>query len=213
MAENDQRNNMDTQAWVGGIWQNIMKKFGQNPATSWVLVAIAALGVILLLSGNDKGTATNGKIPPDNPARQTEVNEASARSVDKQIADELARTLERIEGVGQVQVKVNLKSRSRKIWERQVRESKRTSQERNTVTTEDDINNELVFAKDRDGYDQPVLKEELAPVVEGVIVVAEGARYVGLKRLLIEAVTTILGVPAHRVIVIPGTFNQKTNGF
>jgi stage III sporulation protein AG len=203
MAEND-RNKGNTQLWAGGIWQNIMKKFGQNPATSWILVAIAALGVILLLTGNDKGTVTNGKLPPDSPARQAGVNETYTDSADIQLADELARTLEKVEGVGRVQVKVNLKSRSRKIWERQFRESKRTSQEQNTLNTEEDTNNELVFAKDRNGYDQPVLKEELAPVVEGVIVVAEGARNIRIKGLLIDAVTTILGIPAHRVIVVGG---------
>lgn len=203
MADNNRDKDENTQGWVGGIRQ-VMKKFGQNPASSWVLVVAAALGVILLLAGNDRGGTTNGKLPPENTVQQTKAGEPFTSSVDKQLADELARTLERIEGVGRVQVKVNLKSQSRKIWERQIRESKRTSQEQNTVTTEDDINNELVFAKNRDGYDQPILKEELAPVVEGVIVVAEGARDVRIKRLLIDAVITILGIPAHRVMVIPG---------
>ncbi len=213
MTENSQGGNDHTPVWAGGIWQSIMKKFGQNPTTSWILVAVAALGVILLLVGNDRGTATHEKLPPDNPAYQTEMNEAPAGSVDTQLAGELARTLERIEGVGRVQVKVNLKSRSRKIWERQVRESKRTSHEQNTVNTEDSIDNELVFAKDRNGYDQPVLKEELAPIVEGVIVVAEGARDVRIKGILIDAVTTLLGIPAHRVMVIPGNIDRNSAGF
>jgi stage III sporulation protein AG len=188
---------------AGRLWQNILKQFGQNPATSWILVAVAALGVILLLTGNDKGTNFQGKSPQDT-TRQIEVNQSSNGVVDAHLANELAQTLERIEGAGRVQVKISLKSQSRKIWERQVRESKRTSQEQNTMTTEDEVNNELVFAKTRDGYDQPVLKEELAPVVEGVIVVAEGARDVRIKGLLIDAVTTILGIPAHRVMVFPG---------
>lgn len=213
MAENSRVSSANTSVWAGGIWQNFMKKFGQNPATSWILVAIAALGVFLLLIGNDKGTVTQEKLPLDNRTCQTKVNEAPAGSIDTQLANELAWTLERIEGAGRIQVKVNLKSRSRKIWERQVHESKRTIQEQNTVNTEDNIDNELVFAKDRNGYDQPVLKEELAPIVEGVIIVAEGARDVRIKRLLIDAVTTLLGIPAHRVLVIPGNIDQVSAEF
>ena len=203
MADHELQNNTTPQNNTGPIWRNILKKYGQNPVSSWILIAIAALGVILLLTGNDKQTNTGGTIP-SNPAQQNETSKISTGSVDMELANELAHTLARIEGVGRVQVKVNLKSRSRKIWERQIHESKRTSQEQNTVTTEDNINNELVFAKNRDGYDQPVLKEELAPEVAGVIVVAGGARDARVKRILIDAVTTILEIPEHRVIVIPG---------
>lgn len=202
MADHEQQNEMNTQKGLDGIWQSIRNKYGQNPSSSWILIAIAALGVILLITGNDKPTYTYGKVPPE--VQQNQVNETRASQVDTDLAGELSRALAGIDGAGRVRVKVNLKSRSRKIWERQIRESKRTSQEQDTVTTEDNTDNELVFAKNRDGFDQPVLKEELAPVVEGVIVVAEGARDIRTKRLLIDAVTTILGIPAHRVIVIPG---------
>ena len=68
MADNDQCKEANSQGWAGGIWQNIMKKFGQNPASSWILVVVAALGVILLLTGNDRGGTTNGKLPPGNSA-------------------------------------------------------------------------------------------------------------------------------------------------
>jgi len=206
MSENERNKNLITS--IRAIWQKIFKKYGQKSATLWILLAVTALGVILLMAGSDKGGVINEKTQPDQELNTTEIKETPVDSVESQLADELAKTLAGIEGVGRVQVKVNLKSQSRKIWERQVHENKRTSQEQGNVNTEADTNNELVCAKDRDGNDRPVLKEELAPEIEGVIVVAEGAQDIKLKCLLIEAVTTVLGVPAHRVMVIPGKVDQ-----
>jgi stage III sporulation protein AG len=188
-------------------WQNILKNATQNRTTLWILLGIVALGIILLLTGNDKGGTTSLKPPPDNQSSLYNAQESTTEnsvSVAQQLSDELARTLEAIDGVGSVKVKVNLRSRSRKIWERQARVNKRVSQEQGAINTEDDSNDELVFAKDRDGSERPVLKEELAPVIEGVIVVAEGAQDIKIKHLLIETVTTVLGIPAHRVMVLPG---------
>lgn len=208
MVENNRNKNHTTN--VPAILQKIFTTFGQKPATLWILLAIAALGVILLMIGSDKGGIINEKTLPDNELSSTEVTEPLADSVETKLADELAATLAGIDGVGRVRVKVNLKSQSRKIWERQEHDSKRTSQEQGNINTEADTNNELVFAKDRDGYDRPVLKEELAPEIEGVIVVAEGAQDIKLKRLLIEAVITVLGIPAHRVMVLPGKLDQNS---
>ena len=194
------------------VWAELIRKLTQNSISLWVLIGIVGFGVALLFTGNEKYNTNSKSLSINNQSLSSNSNESSLQngevSIEKQLADELAETLSSIEGVGLVKVKVNLRSQSRKIWERQIHTNKRTSQEQGGINTEDETNNELVFAKDRDGYDRPILKEELAPEIEGIIVVAEGAQDIKLKRLLIETVMTVLGVPAHRVIILPGKMQE-----
>ena len=90
--------------------------------------------------------------------------------------------------------------------------SKRVDQQQGVVNTQEDTSEELVFAKDRDGRDAPVLKEELAPEIQGVVVVASGATNGYVRQLLTETVMTILGLPAHRVLVISGEKEDEQSG-
>ncbi|MGE5583479.1 MAG: hypothetical protein ACM3X9_13235 [Bacillota bacterium] len=184
-------------------WKSIQKK----PGSLWVMLGLIGLGLALLLSGNEKGNPS--KVGPQPEA----INEEStaALATRRQLESELAKTLETISGVGTVRVELNLKSSGRKIWERHSRTNKRVSQEQNSVNTEEDNSDELVIAKGVDGREAPVLKEELAPVIQGVIVVASGARDVRIKELLTNTVMTVLGLPAHRVMVIPGeNYEEET---
>ena len=48
----------------------------------------------------------------------------------------------------------------------------------------------------------PVLVLERAPRIAGVLVAAPGAADSGVKRELARAAQTLLGVPAHRVMVV-----------
>lgn len=176
----------------------------QKPFSPWLLIGIALLGVLFLLLG---GGANQGNQVEDRAktVNTNEVKENSSLVDEIRLETELKRTLEQILGAGRIQVDVTLKAGQRRVWERQSRVNRRTSQERgNTVNNEEDSSNELVLAKDRDGHDCPVLKEELAPEVQGVIVVASGADDIQVRKLLLNTVMTVLGLPAHRVMVLPG---------
>jgi stage III sporulation protein AG len=53
------------------------------------------------------------------------------------------------------------------------------------------------------GQDQPVVSRQEAPEIAGVLVVASGARDPRVCEMLARSVQTLLGLPAHRVQVVP----------
>jgi stage III sporulation protein AG len=189
-------------------YQELFKKLQRKPSLIWLILGLIALGFFLLLTGNgqDHSSSGNSGVTPS----QTEDSSDSAVATRRQLEAELSRTLAAIDGVGRVRVELNIKSGSRKVWERQLNVTKRVSQEQGSANTEESNNDQLVLAKSQDGRDVPVLKEELAPEIQGVIVVATGANDARIKELLIQTVMTILDLPAHRVMVIPGTVEEGT---
>lgn len=51
--------------------------------------------------------------------------------------------------------------------------------------------------------DEPLVVETMKPKIRGVLVVAEGAENIEVKKWIIEAVTRVLDVPSYRVAVMP----------
>lgn len=186
-------------------WE-LFKNFQKKPGSLWFLIGLAALGLVLLLNGNDKGNSSAVN-PQQNTGRES-VIENSAVATRQQLELELTGMLESIAGAGRVKVELYVKSGNRKVWERQSRINKRASQEQSGVNTEEDSTDELVIAKDSEGHDTPILKEELAPIIQGVIVVASGAQDARIKELLTNTVMTILDLPAHRVMIIPAEIEE-----
>ena len=174
----------------------------QKPASFLFLLILAGVGVILVVLGNGSAPFTTRQMAPT--STPVPVTGGAAESVESRMEQDLERTLEGIAGVGAVTVDLDLKSKNRMVWERQTQTSKRVTQEQAGVNTEESVEDQLVFAKGSDGLDSPVLKEELAPEILGVVVVAEGAEDSRVKQLLTETIKTVLGIPAHRVLVVPG---------
>ena len=185
------------------VWQHIQRK----PASLWLLLGMVGLGLCLLLSSNGNEIVT--RKTPTTQLSTPEKLESGYNGAEERLEAELTKTIEAIVGEGNVRVDVNLKSGSRKVWERQTRTTKRVAQETASVNTEENNDDELVFAKDRDGRDSPILKEELAPEVQGVIIVIAGAQDSRVKKMLTDTVMTILGLPAHRVMIINGEAQRE----
>ena len=180
------------------LWSYLQKK----PVSIWILIAMLGLGVVLLTSGNPREEHLKERFD-QNPV-ENQISGLNQGSDEERLERELAKTLANIIGIGEVRVDINLRVGNRKIWERKAQISKRVNQDQETVNTEESTSNELVLARDGEGRDLPVLKEELAPIIEGVVVVANGAHVSEIRKLLTDTVTTILGLPSHRVLLIPG---------
>ncbi|MGE5605001.1 MAG: hypothetical protein ACM3YE_04835 [Bacteroidota bacterium] len=176
--------------------------FRTKPVSIWILIGLIGLGTVLLTSGNPREEYSKENF--EQKRVEVETSSPNSEPDEERLERELTKTLTGITGVGEVRVDINLKVGNRKIWEREAHISKRVNQDQGAVNTEETTSDELVLAKDREGRDLPVLKEELAPVIEGVVVVATGAHDSRIRKLLTDTVTTILGLPGHRVLVIPG---------
>jgi len=116
--------------------------------------------------------------------------------------------LSKVEGAGAVSVRITLAGGSSReyaqnsaieesIHEEQASgQTKRSSERRQTRET-------VLATEPQSGRGQvPVLVTEQAPRIAGVLVAAPGAADSGVKRELARAAQTLLGVPAHRVMVV-----------
>lgn len=125
-----------------------------------------------------------------------------------------AAILSRIDGAGAVSVQITLEGSAYRKYAFDTVEETKSSEERvsaseSRVTTEKRETRDLVLPSDpASGRGQsPVLVQEVYPSISGVLVAAPGARDSRIKRELAEAAQTLLGVPAHRVMVVAAGSN------
>lgn len=108
-------------------------------------------------------------------------------------AEELEKIISQIKGAGSVEVLVTYVSGSEKslAYETQKQETKQEGE------TQYSMSQKVVLADDA-----PVVVKNLNPEVKGVVVVAQGAGNVRVKKEIQDAVKTALNVAAHRVCVL-----------
>lgn len=117
---------------------------------------------------------------------------------------EVATVLAQIKGVGRVVVDLHLAATEETAWlYREERQERVTPAEQGGETRELTVRREPVFQRKSGGEEAPVATGKKAPVISGVLVVAEGASDPVLQRQLAEATAVLLGVALHRVIVLP----------
>ncbi|MGI6552845.1 MAG: hypothetical protein ACOX37_07395 [Bacillota bacterium] len=176
----------------------------QLPLALW-LAAAAFIGIVLIGIDN---LATTG-IDEDQPALEMPL--APAESEISKMEQEIERRLEtilcQIEGAGEVSVSVFLGSGTRYEYAVNVSSTNRTINEKDQGggsrgTTEVNSTGQLVLVKSgQTGKEQPVIVREERPAIQGVLVVADGARDPLVHRKLLRAVETVLDLDAHRISV------------
>lgn len=186
----------------------------------YILVVLAiGVGFMLfsnLFFGKEDGSSFNaaslvsGQPDPDAPV----FNQKDGDNVPSTISDyethfenQLTEALEAIIGVGKVNVVVNVDA-----TEKQVLQTNRTT---NTQTTEEVDSNggkrsvqensqdEQVVMSRKGNDEHPIVLETKKPVIRGVLIVAQGAENINVKKMIYEAVTRVLDVPQHQVAVVP----------
>ncbi|HYK72032.1 MAG TPA: stage III sporulation protein AG [Pseudoneobacillus sp.] len=125
---------------------------------------------------------------------------------------QLKEALEQMLGVDKVTVIVNVDATDKKVLEKNVvtrsQTTNETDREGGQRKVEDaSIDEQLVIVRQGE-KEGPILVETKKPAIRGVLVVAQGAENIQVKKWIIEAVTRVLDVPSHRVAVMP----KKTKG-
>lgn len=172
------------------------------------LLWLGLLGIILLLLGSFWGSAAvqvPEKQSPDAGAKAP--ISVKAESYEEILADKLAALLSRIQGAGEVAVTITLENGSTQEHAKNITKESRTVSEKDTAggirtTTETKESEQILLTKDN-GTDRPVVVREIKPAIKGVLVVAEGAYDSAVKANLMKAVEAGLGIPAHKITVLP----------
>lgn len=171
-------------------WLRKLRSGEQLPKKNHLLLILLA-GVLLLV-------VTFPDVRSDSPENENDGGSASVMNENTDLqkyADdlekEIAGILSRVEGVGEVEVMITLKSGNRKIVEKDER------------STGDDAAEETsVYRQNADGSSEPYVNTELSPGIEGVAVIAEGGGSPVVRQEITEAVQALFDVEAHKIKIM-----------
>lgn len=124
----------------------------------------------------------------------------------------LEQLLSQVDGIGEVNVMITLKNSSEKVVEKDKENTQDLMEEEDseggTRSTKQSADKEAtVFTMDREsaeGEGTPYVTKELSPVVEGVVVVAEGGDDPRIAAQIHEAVQALFSVESHRIKIMKG---------
>lgn len=178
-----------------------LKKFFSGDKKTRIIVAVGLLGMALILLS---------QLLSAGDGRSGEVDASTAEFVSEQYIDDLEAKLTGLisgmEGVGQARVMVTLESGVEYVYAQEEKRNTDTSREEEAEVSARVYEKENVEQKyilvDQNGKKQPLLKTELQPKVQGVVIVCEGADNVRVETNLIHVVTTALNISSSRVCVV-----------
>ncbi|RFA37147.1 stage III sporulation protein AG [Virgibacillus dokdonensis] len=202
--------------------KEFFQKDGKKPPKKWsYMIILALVSVMLLIIGNIFSTSseTDMEEPIQQPTEQVsepnsketaspkEATTSNIEELESVYTKDLQTLINKIQGVSEAEVMVNLESTSIKVYEKNLIKGQQTTEETDTNggTREiEDGTEETQTVLVRQGEKEvPLLIQTKKPEVRGVFVVAKGADHATVKKWIVEAVSRVLDVPTHRVSVMP----------
>ncbi|WP_010274056.1 stage III sporulation protein AG [Paenibacillus senegalensis] len=206
---------------MGKLWETIEKWVSGGPggpkrvqSFRWLLI-IGLIGLALMIinsfvSIEDVDPA--GTTPPEQSSQQAladlgQGEKSLFREYEEAYESQLRDLLQKIVGVGEVEVLVTIESTEEITVEKNNRESQQITNERdqngsNRNVTDITRSGEVVMQQ-KSGGESPLVLKYIKPKIRGVVVVANGAENATVKKLILEAVGRGLDVPANRISVVP----------
>ncbi|OCA91553.1 stage III sporulation protein AG [Bacillus sp. FJAT-27225] len=198
---------------LNGNGQNDKKKMKyQYMALVLCIGAAFMLAGNVFLSNNQALDAAAGVAQPDLEDDvavfgQKKSKKETVTDYERAYETQLKDALEDMLGVNDVTVVVNLESTESRVLEKNTVTKRQTTNETDREggkrEVEDaSVDEQLVIIRNGE-KEEPIVVETKKPEIRGVLVVARGADNIEVKKWIIEAVTRALGVPSHRVAVMP----------
>ena len=144
----------------------------------WVLVALLALGAVMILAGSFLSKDKNIQ-------KSESTGSFSYSEYEREVEERISKIVSEIGGISDVSVMVTLESTVSYSY----------------AENSNDKNSEYVTIRDKDGNESGVLISENAPGIRGVAVVCNGGDIPEKKLEIIKMVSALLGLPQNRVYV------------
>lgn len=148
----------------------------------------------------------------ESPAFTTESNADSAYV--SYWEDKLEHTLSYVEGAGEVKVLITLKESEEKIVEKDGPEKLSDTAENdsaggNRTVTESQTEKTTIYTIDESGNSIPYVVKTIPPMVEGVVVVAQGADQITVRQNIIEAIQVLFDIDMNKITVVKMKNNNQ----
>lgn len=178
------------------------------------LLIIFLTGVLVLITvsffkTSDISTVSSKNVNNNENKTQKEVEPQNKNSEDyeKTTEDKLKETLEKIQGVGKVEVMINFESGEEQVPAVNVNDTTNTTQEKDNeggVRSSTQKNNgSTVVITNNGNKSEPLIVKKYSPKVLGVCIVAEGAENKVTELRITQAVIDLFGISEDKVNVYP----------
>lgn len=175
------------------------------------LAIMLAVGVALLIAsmlmknrGSSGGTSGQNQSDASQDAAQATSDESDYAG---KLEARLAETLSLVNGAGRVEVMVTLAESTEIVPAKEIDTSSSSTTESDSQggtrqSTSSSADESYVILSPAGNGQEALVIKEIAPKVEGVIIVAEGGGDITVKDALTRAAYTVLGIEAHKVQVL-----------
>lgn len=143
----------------------------------------------------------------DMGSQETESNLYEKTSYEEKLELRLEEALRKVDGVGNVEVMITLKSTEEKVVEKDIpstkEETKEVDGEGGERTSKSESEEEVtVYSQSGDGSSNPYVIKELKPEIEGILVIAEGGGNSVVVQNISDAVLALFRLEAHKIKVM-----------
>jgi len=163
-----------------------------------LMLALSLLGIVFL----SVDTAPNDKAETYQPIVQSQTNENTE--------EKLAKILSQVDGAGKVAVQINYATQgeidyaANKQWKKQTSEETAIEEQAETIA----------FYNSGQGTQTALITKKTEPLISGVLIVAQGADNIEVKRDLVKAAAVLFDLPDYKVTVLKmkgGVENDSIN--
>ena len=187
-----------------------LQKLNLSKKTTANLIIVFCLGLTLILIADFykdiKVDRAKGDSYFEGTETETDTINYTASDYVSELEKDLSSILSKIQDAGRVSVMITLKSGSEIIPAKDESISDKVTNEKDTsggtrIINEKTTDDKVVFTAAQGGNSKPLIIKEINPEIQGVLVVAEGAKDSRVKLKISQAVQTVLDIPAYRVTV------------
>lgn len=182
----------------------LFETLSQSDRKVRLVVLAGAAGIFLILASSFWPSGAGAQSPS---AAQGGTAVLSSDQYTQATEQRLTEILSSIEGVGRVKVMVTLESGTQAVFAKNEKSSTDTvmnyeSQTVSKVQEKDNSEESYILVDTSAGKRQPLMVTELSPVVQGVVVVCDGAKDARVAERVTTAVMTSLGISSLKVCVV-----------
>jgi stage III sporulation protein AG len=189
-------------------WKNKLHKLDLKNIKKDNLFIILLAGVLLVVIALPT-TSKDSKEKQTNFTKEvTSVeNQTGTLSYIEEQEIRLKEVLSKVQGVGEVEVMITLKSSKELIVEKDKPTTSSTTQEEDAEggkrdTVDKSASETTIYEQNNDGSSVPYVVKELEPEIEGIIVIAKGGDDPVIVKNISDAVLALFQVQAHKIKVM-----------
>ncbi len=183
------------------LTEGVKKFFGKNDKKVRIIFILGLIGIVLI--GLSQFWPSGGEEETDVDNGTLTTTEQYKEKLEKRV-EELLTT---VEGVGKTQVMITLESGVEYVYEKEQNISS-TLNEDNTqsegakIQQSEDSKESFIIAEDSNGKKTALVRKQLEPKVQGVVVVCEGGGRATVSKNIYDLITTVLGIGYDQVCVV-----------